>query len=78
MNHDLDSHDFSFTKHVVDYLPGATGLTITNDNSVVGCKLDVNCSEKIENPTKDMGIDSRIFMHFAFFILVVAYVSRKC
>ena len=78
MNHDWDSLDSSVSKHVIDFLPGAPGLTITNDNSVVGYKLDVNSSEKVENPTKDTGIDCRIFVHFAFFVLVVVYVSRKC
>jgi hypothetical protein len=78
MNHDWDSLDSSFTKHVVDFLPGAPGLTATTaDDSGGGCKLDVHCSEIDEDAKKNTGIDCKIFMHFTFFVLIVVYISQK-
>ncbi len=76
MSLDWDSHDSSFTKDVVNFLPGAPGVAITNDSSIGQCKL-VECSEKVEDSSKDTGIDCRIFMHFSFFVLMVIYISRN-
>ena len=76
MNHDWDIVDSSSSQCVVDFLPGAPGLTNINDknNHVRECNPD--SSDEAENSAKDMGIDSKIFMHFTFFVLIVVYISR--
>lgn len=77
MNHDWDSHDQSFNNDVVNVLPGAPGQAVIKDGNSIGEYKLVKCSEKMENASKDTGIDCTLFMNFSFFVLMVVYLSRN-